>query len=179
MPRRVAVAMLLQLRRRSCRGLRLSLKPPPRPTTSRRRRFSFNPDAMIPRRQDKLSLVKNLLLVGGTLVGGLLSHLLVLDAACAADIQRVAVAPARGRQSVSLRDRLVVGLQARLTSEVEFVELVALRVQTGELPQRLVDETFFWARRRAAVGRNGKVRRPIIFFRPAMALRAKRLGVDL
>jgi hypothetical protein len=101
------------------------------------------------------------------------------QASAAAEVQRVAVAPSRGREPISLRDRLVVGLQARLKSEVEFVEQVALRVRTGHLPQRLVDETFFWARQRAAAGRAGRPRRPIIFFRPAMKLRAKRLGVEL
>jgi hypothetical protein len=95
------------------------------------------------------------------------------------EVQRVTVSPGKSRQTVSLRDRLVVGLKARLKTEVEFVELVVLRVQTGDLPQRLVDETYFWARLRASVRRQGRVRRPILFFRPAMRLRAARLGVDL
>jgi hypothetical protein len=97
----------------------------------------------------------------------------------AAETQRVAVAPGRAQQVVKLRDRLVVGLQARLKSEVAFVERVVVKVQTGKLPQRVVDETFLWARGRASVGRTGNSRRPIIFFRPAMTARAKRLRVDL
>ena len=104
----------------------------------------------------------------------------VVDRATAAtEIERVAVSPGRAQQAVSLRDRLVVGLQARLKSEVAFVELVALRVRTGQLPQRLVDETFFWARQRATDGRRGRARRPIIYFQPAMTARAKRLRVAL
>jgi hypothetical protein len=52
-------------------------------------------------------------------------------------------------------------------------------VNHGLLPQRVVDETFFWARSRASVVRNGRTRRPIIYFQPAMAARAQRLGVEL
>jgi hypothetical protein len=94
-------------------------------------------------------------------------------------VERITLAPAKVQRPISLRDRLVVGLQARLKSEVAFVELVVARVQTGDLPQRVVDETFFWARARGATLRNGRTRRPIIYFKPAMAARAKRLGVQL
>jgi hypothetical protein len=100
-------------------------------------------------------------------------------ARAATEVQRVAVAPSRGSRAISLRDRLVVGLQARLKPEVAFVELVTARVRAGQLPQRLVDETFFWARQRAKEGRSGRMRRPIIFFQPAMTARAKRIGVAL
>jgi hypothetical protein len=94
-------------------------------------------------------------------------------------VERVALTPGKVQRPISLRDRLVVGLQARLKSEVAFVELVVARVQTGDLPQRLVDETFFWARARGATLRSGRTRRPIIYFKPAMEARAKRLGVEL
>ena len=94
-------------------------------------------------------------------------------------VERVALAPAKPQRPISLRDRLIVGLQARLKSEVAFVEVVAARVRSGDLPQRMVDETFFWSRARAARLRNGRTRRPIIYFRPAMAARARRLGVEL
>lgn len=98
---------------------------------------------------------------------------------CWGETQRVAVSPGRATQVVNLRDRLVVGLQARLKSEVAFVELVVAKVRTGKLPQHVVDETFFWARDRASIQRNGNSRRPIIFFQPAMKARAKRLRVAL
>jgi hypothetical protein len=98
---------------------------------------------------------------------------------CSAETQRVVVSPGRATQVVNLRDRLVVGLQARLKSEVAFVELVVAKVRTGKLPQHVVDETFFWARDRASINRNGISRRPIIFFQPAMKARAKRLRVAL
>jgi hypothetical protein len=94
-------------------------------------------------------------------------------------VERVTLTPAKVQRPISLRDRLVVGLQARLKSEVAFVELVVARVQTGDLPQRVVDETFFWARARGATLRHGRARRPIIYFKPAMEARAKRLGVEL
>ena len=82
-------------------------------------------------------------------------------------------------QQVTLRDRLVVGLQARLKTEVNFCNAVAVQVQLGHLPQRIVDETFFWARERAAPARNGLQYRPIVYFQPAMKLRAKKIGVAL
>jgi hypothetical protein len=107
---------------------------------------------------------------------------LVIAGALAAQdnsVERVALAPAKVQRPISLRDRLVVGLKARLKTEVAFVERVALRVRTGELPQRIVDETFFWSRARAGTFRNGRTRRPIIYFQPAMAARAKKLGVEL
>jgi hypothetical protein len=94
-------------------------------------------------------------------------------------VERVTLAPAKVQRPISLRDRLVVGLQARLKTEVAFVELVALRVRTGDLPQRIVDETFFWARARARTLRNGRTRRPIIYFQPAMTARAKKLDIEL
>jgi hypothetical protein len=100
-------------------------------------------------------------------------------ASAANEVERVDVAPAKPQRPVSLRDRLVVGLQARLKSEVAFVENVALRVRLGLLPQRVVDETFFWARERASVVRSGRTRRPIIYFQPAMVARARKLRVEL
>jgi hypothetical protein len=87
--------------------------------------------------------------------------------------------PANGVQQVSLRDRLVVGLQARLKSEIAFCELVVVQVHLGHLPLRVVDETFLWARQRAAPTRNGIQYRPIVYFKPAMIARAKRLRVNL
>jgi hypothetical protein len=122
----------------------------------------------------------SVLVTGGVFVVALLMCSLPLNhAAVADDVKRVNVSPARPQRTLSLRDRLVVGLQARRKSEVEFVELVALRVKTGHLPRRLVDTTFFWARQRASVKNRGRVRRPILFFQPAMRLRAERVGVPL
>jgi hypothetical protein len=120
-------------------------------------------------------------------LGGLLLVSLVTDgflqrclaAANENEVEKAVVTPARPQQPVSLRDRLVVGLQARLKTEVAFVEEVAFRVRIGQVPQRIVDQTFFWARDRASVVRAGRTRRPIIYFQPAMRARAKLLGVTL
>ena len=87
------------------------------------------------------------------------------------------------RQGITFRDRLIAGLQARRGSEVEFVDAVVLQVRLGKLPERLVNQTFFWSRDRAA--RPGRTtatagtRRPIIYFQPVMTAQAKRLGVTL
>ena len=97
----------------------------------------------------------------------------------APQIEPLRITPGRADRPISLRDRLVVGLQARLKSEVTFCETVATKVLTGQLPQRLVDETFFWARLRAASIRNGHKYRPIVYFQPAMRARAERLRLTL
>jgi hypothetical protein len=97
----------------------------------------------------------------------------------AAEVEQITVTPSKANRPISFRDRLVVGLQARLKSEVAFVDLVVARVLAGQIPQRVVDETFFWARQRASVNRAGRNRRPIIYFIPAMRARADRLRVEL
>jgi hypothetical protein len=99
----------------------------------------------------------------------------------AAEVATVVIEPAKAQRPISLRDLLIVGLEARLKSEVAFVDLVVLKVHTGKLPQRMVDETFFWARQRAGVDPRGqgRLRRPIIYFQPAMVARARRLNVTL
>jgi hypothetical protein len=119
--------------------------------------------------------------VAASMVAALLVIGVAISRASAAnqEIERVVVNPGRASTTVTLRDRLVVGLEARLKSEISFVELVVAKVRTGQLPQRLVDETFLWARQRVQKGRLNQTYRPIVFFEPAMRLRAKRLKVDL
>jgi hypothetical protein len=89
------------------------------------------------------------------------------------------VTPATTDKPVSFRDRLIVGLRALSKSDIDFVDNVVARVQAGQLPQRLVDQTFFWARERAARTPGGRGHRPIVYFRPALTLQAKQLGVTL
>jgi hypothetical protein len=108
-----------------------------------------------------------------------ISGRIVQRATAADEVQKVDVDAAKPNRPISFRDRLVVGLQARLKSEVAFVDAVVAEVQAGRIPQRLVDETFFWARQRAAIVRNGRANRPIIYFVPAMRARAKLLNVSL
>ncbi len=103
----------------------------------------------------------------------------LLSSAATSELEPINVTPAKADQPITLRDRLVVGLQARLKTEVAFCNAVAVQVQLGHLPQRMVDETFFWARLRAAPARNGLKYRPIVYFQPAMKLRAEKLHVTL
>jgi hypothetical protein len=99
--------------------------------------------------------------------------------ATAAEFAATGLTPATPTHAMSLHDRLVVGLEARIPSELAYVDNVVEAVDSGHLPVRLVNETFFWARQRASIPRNGRLRRGIIYFQPAMTARAKRLGVDL
>jgi hypothetical protein len=108
-----------------------------------------------------------------------ISGRIVQRAMAADEVQKVDITPARPNRPVSLRDRLVVGLQARLKSEIAFVDAVVTEVQAGHIPQQQVDETFFWARQRAALVRDGRSHRPIIYFEPAMRIRANLLHVSL
>lgn len=83
-----------------------------------------------------------------------------------------------GRQ-VSLRDQLLIGLKAVTRSDKDFIDRVVLRVEQGKLPRALVDSTFLWARNRYKT-RPGSYRlRPMVYFRPALVLRARRIGVAL
>lgn len=84
----------------------------------------------------------------------------------------------QGRQ-VSLYDQLRIGLKAVTNSDKQFIDLVVLRVNQGKLPRSLVDSTFLWARYRYRT-RPGSYRlRPMVYFRPALVLRARRIGVVL
>lgn len=91
----------------------------------------------------------------------------------------VSTSSAVTQQKATLRERLIYGLLAKIPSEIEYIDRVVLKVHEGKLPERLVNETFFWARERAAPSENGSPQRPIIYFEPAMTARAKRIGVDL
>lgn len=102
-----------------------------------------------------------------------------LSSAAAPEVEKIDITSGKAQRPISLRDRLVVGLQARLKTEVTFCETVAMKVQLGQLPQRMVDETFLWARQRTLVARNGHKYRPILYFQPAMKARADRLHLVL
>jgi hypothetical protein len=115
------------------------------------------------------------LIVAATLAVSLVDS----PSALAQGANSLGVRPAVSGRPPTFRDRLVTGLHARLESEVAFVDAVVLAVQSGTLPQRLVDQTYFWARAKRVDPREGRPRRPILFFQPAMAARAKRLGVVL
>lgn len=99
--------------------------------------------------------------------------------AVADEVVRPQLVPATPTRTVQFRDRLIFGLRARLKSEIEFIDRVVMAVETGQLPERMVDQTFFWARQRSTMARNGRPRRPIIYFQFALTERAKRIGVTL
>jgi hypothetical protein len=121
--------------------------------------------------------------VWALLIAGLL-WTLPLDNGGRAAAQNSSVGPAdvssgTPDKPISFRDRLIVGLKAMSKSDIAFVDSVVAKVQAGQLPQRLVDQTFFWARDRASRPVGGRPHRPVIYFRPALTLQAKKLGVTL
>jgi hypothetical protein len=124
----------------------------------------------------------SLLLVLGLLAAALLLPDRIDNRALAATGPlRPNITPGSPRQGISFRDRLIVGLQARRGSEVAFIDDVVLHVRLGKLPERLVNQTFFWSRDRAKRTDFPKVgtQRPIIYFQPVMTRQARQLGVKL
>jgi hypothetical protein len=103
----------------------------------------------------------------------------IVQQAMADEVAKLDLTPAKPNQPISLRDRLIAGLQARLKSEVNFVDAVVKEVHLGHIPQDQVDQTFFWARQRATWSRDGVAHRPIVYFQPAMRARATLLHVTL
>src|SRR5688572_14357208 len=87
--------------------------------------------------------------IGLLAVAGLLFITLAIrHARAAGEVNRPVVARGRTQQIATLRDRLIFGLEARIPVELAFVDAVVLEVRFGRLPQRMVDQTFFWARDR-------------------------------
>jgi hypothetical protein len=84
----------------------------------------------------------------------------------------------QGRQ-ITLRDQLRVGLKAVTKADFAFIDLVVLKVNAGVLPRKLVDSTFLWARRRVEAQRRQYYKRPMVYFQPALVLRARAVGVRL
>ncbi len=116
----------------------------------------------------------SLLLLVAAIGGRIIQHTMAAE-----EVAKIDVTPAQPNRPITLRDRLIVGLQAQLKSEVAFVDEVVAKVNSGQLPQRQVDETFFWARQHAAMARVGRWHRPIIYFQPAMRARANLLHISL
>ena len=80
--------------------------------------------------------------------------------------------PASPEAEVSLKDRLITGLRAVRPEDVAFCERVASATQTGQLPIKLVDGTYFWA-----IGRGGDY--PLPSFAKALDIQCRRLGLAL
>lgn len=77
----------------------------------------------------------------------------------------------------TLRERLVFGLQVRRPSEFAFIDAVVDTVERGDLPERLVDRFFFYARQRTQ--NRSRTRRPIIDFQFALSTAAERLRIEI
>jgi hypothetical protein len=120
-----------------------------------------------------------LLIVFALMAASAVIDYLPQHAKAAEEVEKIEITPAKTNRPITFRDRLVVGLQARLKSEVAFVDAVVANVENGHLPQQQVDQTFFWARAKATNARDGRVHRPIIYFQPAMKARADKLHVAL
>lgn len=84
----------------------------------------------------------------------------------------------QGRQ-ISLRDQLRTGLKAFTKEDFAFIDLVVLRVDQGVLPRSVVDSTFLWARKRVETTHPRYRKRPMVYFQPALVLRAKKLRITL
>ena len=120
-----------------------------------------------------LSLVK----LGGWISVALLV-LLLLGQESNSIAQTNNVGAAQGRQ-VDLRTQLTVGLKAFTPADRLFIDRVVLAVQQGRLPRQLVDTTFLWARDRAVRRSYSRQFRPMVYFQPALTLRARAIGVAL
>lgn len=74
----------------------------------------------------------------------------------------------------TLRDRLVYGLKARRPSEFQFIDAVVAQVDSGVIPERLVDETFFWVRKNKP-----NYSYPFIYFERILRLRGKAANIPI
>lgn len=68
--------------------------------------------------------------------------------------------------------QLETGLKARRPSDFMFIATIIAKIEAGELPQRLVNETFDYARGKSS-------HYPFIYFQFAIRKRAEKLGVTL
>lgn len=101
---------------------------------------------------------------------GLLMAILGLFAGSTGQSAAAAEPPASPRAEVSLKDRLVTGLRAVRPDDVAFCEQVAEATQTGRLPAKLVDRTYFWA-----ISRGNDY--PLPSFAKALDIQCRRLGI--
>lgn len=101
----------------------------------------------------------------------------VLMAALTALTAASAVAQSVDNREPTLRERLVLGLQVRRPAEFAFIDAVIDTVNRGELPEKIVNRMFFWARGRAPKGDEG--RRAIIYFQAGLTRVADKLRIDI
>jgi hypothetical protein len=116
--------------------------------------------------------------LSAAIIGSLVATSLEAQQPAPQPVQSSNVSNRQGRQ-VSLFDQLRVGLKAVTKEDLAFINLVVLRVNEGKLPRELVDSTFLWARNRYK-SHNGNHRlRPMVYFKPGLTARAKKIGVLL
>jgi len=87
--------------------------------------------------------------------------------------------PALAVTEANLSERLRAGLKVRTKAEHKFIDRVVILVHTGKLPQKIVDQVFFWARKRAAQKLGAKKKRPMIYFQPALVRIAKKMDIKI
>src|SRR5690606_21550134 len=95
-----------------------------------------------------------------------------------ASVSFASTVQAQVERSPALLQRLLVGLRVKSNSDKVFTVRVVQLVQQGKLPLKLVDSTYFWARKKSARNRY-TAKNPMIYFRPGMEARAKKLGIEL
>lgn len=81
------------------------------------------------------------------------------------------------KREPTLRERLTLGLNARRPAELEYIDAVVDTVNRGELPEKIVDRMFFWARSRSPKG--DQSRRPIIYFQAGLTRVAEKMHVTI
>jgi len=92
---------------------------------------------------------------------------------------RMPTSPLNPAKPQTYQEVLVFGLQAKLPSELAFVDSVVAAVESGQLPARLVDQTYFWARTHSGTNMYGRTNRPIIYFIPGLQARLNRLHINV
>lgn len=104
--------------------------------------------------------------------------ILVSGAGVAIAQEGAGAAETEGRK-LPLKEQLTLGLKATTKEDKEFISLVVQKVEQGTLPRPLVDSTFLWARERANRKSHSRSLRPIVYFKPALAARAKMMHLTL
>lgn len=77
-----------------------------------------------------------------------------------------------GISGLTYKQELEKGLKARRPTDFTFISTVVTKVENGQLPQQVVNETFDYARRQSN-------QYPFIYFQFAIRKRAQKLGVAL
>lgn len=77
----------------------------------------------------------------------------------------------------TLEERLTAGLLARRPAEIAYIGAVVDTVNRGELPTKLVDRVFLWARSKAPKNKVG--RRPITYFQAGLDRIAAKMRIRI